>query len=80
MINQDNLTKPVTITLQDTNTTINLLSDAPVTLKATTQTTTQPWTPDWSQNTPAALLLTFIAVAVYLFNKQQPEEANRQIQ
>lgn len=80
MINQDNLTTPVTINLQDTNTTINLLSDAPVTLKATTQTTTQPWTPDWSQNTPAALLLAFIAVAAYLFNKQQPEEANRQIQ
>ncbi|MCW4012466.1 MAG: right-handed parallel beta-helix repeat-containing protein [Candidatus Bathyarchaeota archaeon] len=80
MINQDNLTTPVTITLQDTNTTINILSDAPVTIKATTQTPTQTETPDWSRYTPAALLLAFIAIAAYLYNSKPPEEEDRQIQ
>lgn len=80
MINQDNLTKPVTITLQNTNITINILSDAPITIKATTQTTPQQWTPDWSQITPTSLLLAFIIVAAYLFNSKQPEEGDRQIQ
>jgi hypothetical protein len=79
MINQDNLTTPVTITLHDTNQTINILSDAPLIIKATTQTT-QPRTRDWSQITSAALLLAFIAVAVYLVNSRRLEEANRQIQ
>ena len=80
MINQDNLTKPVNITLQNTNKTINILSDAPITIKATTQTTPQQVTPNWSQITPATLLLTFIVVAAYLFNSKQPEEGDRQIQ
>ncbi len=79
-INQDNLTKPVTITLQDTNTTINLLSDAPITIKATNPSISQPLTPDWGQYTPAAVLLALIAVAAYLCNSRKREEENRQIQ
>ena len=80
LINEDNLTKPVTITLQDTNKTINILSDTPVIINASSQTDSQRWEPDWSTYTPAAVLVTLIAIAIYLVNSRRLERANRQIQ
>lgn len=80
LYNEDNLTKPVTIELLDTNKTINILSDAPVTIQATSQTTSKEGTLNWSIYTPAAVLVTLIAIAVYFVNSRRLEEANRQIQ
>ena len=77
MINQDNLTAPVTLTLLDTNTSISLLSDAPFTITATS-TPVQQDTTDWSQYTPTAILLGLIAVATILCISHQQD--NRQIQ
>lgn len=80
IINRDNLTKPVTIIMNNQNYTINLLSDTPVRLSATSNTTSERWEPDWSQHTPAAVILTIIAIIVYLYNTRRRESENRQIQ
>jgi hypothetical protein len=80
MINRDNLTSPVIITLYETNKTINILCDAPVIIKATSQSVSQGESSDWSLYTPAAVLVTLIVVAIYFVNSRRLEEANRQIQ
>jgi len=80
LINEDNLTKPVTITMNNQNYTLGILSDTPVTLAATSSTASERWEPDWSQYTPAAVILTIIAILVYLYNSRRLETADRQIQ
>lgn len=71
LINRHNLTRPVIITLNNQNTTINLLSDTPVKIETSSGTTVKTYDPDWSQYTPAAVIITVTAIAIYLIQSQK---------
>ncbi|MBE0633137.1 hypothetical protein MUP51_11005 [Candidatus Bathyarchaeota archaeon] len=49
-------------------------------LAATSNTESQQFEPDWSQYTPAAILVAILAIAAYLINSRRLEKMNRQIQ
>ena len=80
LINRDNLTRPVIITLNNQNTTINLLSDTPVKIETSSGPTVKTYDPDWSQYTPAAVIITVTAIAIYQIQSQNKEANNRHIQ
>jgi hypothetical protein len=80
IITQNNLTRSVTLTLNQQNYTLSILSDTPVVLGAISNTASQRWEPDWSQYTIAAIVITLLAIGLYLYNLWRLEKENRQIQ
>ena len=80
LINNDNLTKQVTITHNQQNFTLSLTSDTPVIFAATSNTEPQRFEPDWAKYSPAAILVAALAIAAYLINSRRLEKMNRQIQ
>ena len=73
LYNENNLTKPVTITMIDQNYTIGILSDTPVTLKAT-GTASQRTEQNLNQYQAAAIVLAIVAVIAYLANSRRLEQ------
>jgi hypothetical protein len=80
LISHDNLTKPITLTMNQQNYTLSILSDTPVVLAATSGVASQRWKPALNQYQAAAILLAIIAIIVYLINSRRLEKTNRQIQ
>ena len=80
LIDRENLTKPVTITYNQQNYTISLISDAPVTLTANSEPLIDRILRDYTQHSSAAIILTVIIITVFLINTRRQEAKNRQIQ
>ena len=74
LINNDNLTKQVTITYNQQNFTLSLISDTPVILAAKSNTEPQQFEPDWTQYKSAAIALAIIAIIIYLINSRRRED------
>ncbi len=52
----------------------------PVKIETSSGTTVKTYDPDWSQYTPAAVIITVTAIAIYLIQSQKKEVNNRHIQ
>jgi hypothetical protein len=80
LINRDNLTKPITITFNQENYTISLISDTPIKLAATSEPLIDRILREYTQHSSAAIILTVIIITVFLINTRRKETENRQIQ
>jgi len=80
LISQDNLTRPVTITYNQQNYTISLISDTPIKLAATSETLIDRILRDYTKHSSAAIILTVVIITVFLINMRRLETENRQIQ
>ena len=80
LISQDNLTRPVTITYNQQNYTISLISDTPIKLAATSEPLIDRTLQDYTKHSSAAIILTVVIITVFLINMRRLETENRQIQ
>ena len=80
MISQDNLTRPVTITYNQQNYTISLISDTTIKLASTSEPLIDQILRNYTKHSSAAIILTVVIRTVFLVNMRRLETENRQIQ
>ena len=79
LISHDNLTKPITLTMNQQNYTLSILSDTPFVLASSSNPSSERWEPNLNQYQTAAIVLAIVAIIVYLINSRRLERQHRQI-